>query len=577
MNFDKNDLLNFEEINTMITSDFPNERAKIIASKLINYCFIYNDGNIYALQSNITYIKTDKIEDKLITHTTLLIEESYKALSKENIELIMLRHKTIYRNIFKNSEVSKYLPQLRTKLIVDNVIFDKYLDIIHFNNGYYNLETQEFKPRIKHIHYITEYIKHDYVPSTQSQRNALLLHVKKIYPNNDDLECMLKELGWTLSGRSYVDQSTLFLLGDGSSGKSFILQLTQGAVECYLMELKSDTFSFGNPKLDKILNQYAKTPHVRLSWVNEMKDVKIAEDIFKDFCEGSLKTTKLYEDGMSNFNHYSKCIVTANVMPSIKIDTGVTRKFLGYTHKSHFTEVPKEVNEKQHVYLKDKKLLGKLKDQNLMCAWFDILADNCLKIYKNNNREYTQNFIETKTTVMDSNDFVKDFIDECLEVTNNADDRIGKNSMHKLFMAVYPNKHLSVLQLITSLKEKKIIYNTKFRCDNVQGCFTGVRIRKSDNIRGAFNNDDEEDYNNGIDKTPQNIEYVAKSDYDKLVGELMYYRLKEINNMEAERITKQKKRLELAEKVLSMNIKPVVEQEQEEEISFNEIMEIFNL
>ncbi len=68
------------------------------------------------------------------------------------------------------------------------------------------------------------------------------------------------ELGWSLSGRSARDQSTMFLLGDGSSGKSFIMSLTGAAIGCYMLELKSDTFCVGNPKLDKILNEYAKSP-----------------------------------------------------------------------------------------------------------------------------------------------------------------------------------------------------------------------------------------------------------------------------------------------------------------------------
>ncbi len=45
-------------------------------------------------------------------------------------------------------------------------------------------------------------------------------HLKQIYNDESDLKCILQEIGFTLSGRATNDQSTLFLLGEGSSGKS---------------------------------------------------------------------------------------------------------------------------------------------------------------------------------------------------------------------------------------------------------------------------------------------------------------------------------------------------------------------
>ena len=229
--------------------------------------------------------------------------------------------------------------------------FNNTLYEIHFQNGYMDLKENVFKKRILNTHYVTEFIKRDYIQSTIEEKNKILKIISKTYPNKNDLECILLNFGSAISGNSTCDQTTLFLLGDGSSGKSGIMLLTKECIECYFKELQHDTFSQGNPKIDKILNTFAKSPHVRIMWVNEMKDVKLDETLFKSFCEGKLQTTKLYEDGTFNFSHNGKCITTSNTMPNIKIDSGVTRRFVGYTHKSKFTLNKNEVDEKNNVYL----------------------------------------------------------------------------------------------------------------------------------------------------------------------------------------------------------------------------------
>ena len=53
--FNQTDLLNYNEIDLLIRSDFPNERAMIITNKLKNYIFIC-DNIVYAFNKDtITY------------------------------------------------------------------------------------------------------------------------------------------------------------------------------------------------------------------------------------------------------------------------------------------------------------------------------------------------------------------------------------------------------------------------------------------------------------------------------------------------------------------------------------------
>ena len=89
-----------------------------------------------------------------------------------------------------------------------------------------DLKENVFKKRILHTHYITQFIKRDYEQSTTEQKNKIFKIISKSYPNKNDLDCILLNLGSAISGNSKSDQTTLFLLGDGSSGKSGIMLLT---------------------------------------------------------------------------------------------------------------------------------------------------------------------------------------------------------------------------------------------------------------------------------------------------------------------------------------------------------------
>src|ERR1700722_10211368 len=104
--------------------------------------------------------------------------------------------------------------------------------------------------------------------------------------------------------------------------------------------------------------------------------------LFKVWVDGKLQTTQLYQDGQFNFEHYSRCITTANTMPQIIVESGMKRRVLGYTHQSSFTDDSTKVNETFHVYLLDKDIIEKVTEQKLLDTWFDILVTYCMRWMK---------------------------------------------------------------------------------------------------------------------------------------------------------------------------------------------------
>ena len=471
--------LSQDDFELIITGDYTHERATIIANALRDIFIVYSKTDSYTLQDNISYKYTDNTEYELIPMITELCEVSFKRLTEVERNQIKNRYSKQYKAIFKGCFYSQTYKEIVKKLTRDDIKFDNTICQIHFNNGYMDLNDLTFKQREKGKHFITQYINRDYVPSTSEQRAQVLKPFKMIYPNSADFDCIIGYFGSALSGKSTKDQDILFLLGLGSSGKSFILNLTSEAIGCYFKELNDDTFSLGNKNADKILNTFAKTPQIRISWVNELKDEKIDASLFKKFCDGQLTTTQLYKDGSFTVPHYSKAIITANTMPNIKIDTGISRRFKGFTHQSNFTNKKEDIDETSHIYKVDVDLLEKLVKANLLDAWFDILATACNGWLQGKKTPYTKNFEETRDAVLMSNDWIQDFIDSNLKITNDDNDRIGKTTMFEALKSQNPTKRISLIQLISSLKDKKIRYNAKYRCDKMQGCFVGVLFQDS--------------------------------------------------------------------------------------------------
>jgi phage/plasmid-associated DNA primase len=484
MEFRNEDLLSGAELLEVFTAVSPNTKGSVVAKKLKKYLFIDKNEKMYFYRPNITYKCERYSDDHFYTVVTGFLNESYLAMDNDSKDKLRDRFETkskfnefITSNL-SNAKVKTYESQLRTYLKEPNIMMDNYTWQLHFNNGFIDLKTGEFKNREMGKNHVTYVIDRDYKKSLVEQQNMLMTHLKKVYPKDDDRKCVISKIARCLIGMPQADQDTLFLMGTGGSGKSFMLSLTGEAIGEYLELLQSETFEAANHKRDKIFNQLADKGYIRIVWINEFSDKRIDDSDFKNFCDGTLKVTKLYQDGSFTIHLRCKLVATTNLMPNMQINTGIVRRWVGYSHTAQFVDTPDQVDEAKNIYLKDRYLLEKIKDEdNLLNAWVDILAEMCADIYNNKAPKLTANFNNTMMSVIGSNDIMQDFVDSCLKITNNVDkDRIGKEDMKRAFQAKFPDKHLTVQQLISSLKEKNIVYDGTLRCDKVKGCYIGVKF-----------------------------------------------------------------------------------------------------
>lgn len=515
-----------KDFKTLIRAISPNERSIIIA-KHLKHKIIFSKGSCYFIQKNVTYKCVKKYKDELLPIVTALLIDSFRKLSDDDRKDIEDLPK--YKDIFENAHVTLYLPQLKSDLTDDKVSFDIYLNQTHFNNGYFDISTNEFKQRVMGTHFITNCITYDYLPPKKESIDFVLNKISKIYPDKDSMSAILTILGSALTGIAIRDSYILFFIGDGSAGKSTIMDLTKYTVECYLKQLKPDMFVEGK-NTDKIINTYDKNPYIRVTWLNEPRDKKFDSTVFKSWADGECNAEKLYEEGSHDFKHYSLTFLTANNMPNIQVDGGTRRRIRACPHNSKFVDNKNMVNEENHVYLKDQDFKSRFEQStDLKNAFFYLLATRAHNWLKTRKIDLPESFKELTETIIDSNDHIKDFIDGNLERTNNEDDRIGKHQMLELYSQMYPNKHLQQLQLQMLLKERGIKYHRQLRSNGVQGCFYGVKISTKYD-KDQDDNDDEIEETIKVDRSVKPTLDEEIEHYTKLLATLKMKRLDELEN-----------------------------------------------
>ena len=431
-------LLNRTDISQLITSIDPVHQASIVC-KYIGCKVIVQNNIIYEVQNNVIYqpMKGNIDEDILVKISNYLSISYSKLPEKEKADLIimMINKKKFEKmsedekakekkqmqsklsNIFLNSSIKKYIPQIKKNLTRNDIEFDRYKAQIHYENGYICLKTLKFKERILGENFITHYINREYKPSTKSQRNEIMRHIKKIYVDDEDRNIILNILGRAMAGLSAKSAKNTFLLGVGSSGKSTCMNICRASFECYFKELKEDTFIRNNPKRDKIFNTYRSSKHILMTCINEMIDDNIDSSSFKKFIEGEIETTVLYEDDSKDIRHQSGLFFTSNTMPKLDMaDSGIKRRVEIYYHKSLFViddDKKDLIDENKKIFLGNKNLIDEIINQGLLDAWADIIFERShLLLNKKIEIVYNDNFKNDKKLVEETDNPFKDFIQQ---------------------------------------------------------------------------------------------------------------------------------------------------------------------
>ena len=378
--------LNYEDFKTFFDPDkLQYDKAKTI-SKYIKQHWIVSNGDHYRVNENIIYEKIydNTPERSLCAFILKYLSNSFTNLSDIERECLKAKYKK-----WNTTMKCSYIYNMITLLIdnqTKNNIFYHDPHTIHFKNGYMCLNTGKFNKRILGEHYITCYCPYDYTPSTEKNRTIINNIINKILDDKIERDFMMTIYGASMD-RTFKPEMTLFQIGKGSAGKSTLmnmLNLTFG--EKYYGEFSASIFQ-KNPGSDRFkqLNDILDKD-LRYMVVNELDGKTLDESFFKSISDRTLVTMRLYRDGKIIIQ-IPFLMMTANVMPTIKIDSGTTRRILSYYFRNIFTEEEnieemKNTKKYKNVYKKDKDVLSCMSNNAFKCAFFDILLKYCLEYKK---------------------------------------------------------------------------------------------------------------------------------------------------------------------------------------------------
>ena len=467
-------MLTFESLKIISSTDQASVKAKILAD-VISKEYIRVESDLYKIDEvymTLELIDRERMTNVLIKCIQDIYEKSDNNLSDDQKDMLKIKKHASYRSLSQLSNIKAIIQNIDELLMYK--IDENNKNKIHFKNGYIEISTGQFKKRTIPV---KNFIDRNYKKSKREDRDYINNIYNQIYPIKEEHDYILSTIASAITGQSKKDRTSLFLIGKSSAGKSLLMQtLNRAFSNVYVKEFASDTFSKNNNKRDKIMNEFLKAKDCRICWVNELSG-KIDDSLFKSFCEGNVKTTSLYKDGMNDIEHLSKVILTSNELPNIRIDTGVSSRIVSHTHRSYFTENINDVDEEKYIFLRNNNLISTIETSaTFKNAIIDIIMTNARNYLEHGLEKIPESMLNDKAEILSGNDYIQDFIDAKLE--KRADGRISKNDILDEYLTMYPNHKRTVQQMISSLKDKGFEYRFDMRVNCIKGCFINVQFKQ---------------------------------------------------------------------------------------------------
>ena len=177
---EKEILLNYDEIKSLLESDGEHKKSKIISNKLNRKIFMRKINNVLYLRDDEKNYYRQIYDEKEITYeilneVTLLLEKSKDNLDSKQRDDLKLMFKDKFTNLSKNATINKIMPQMKRYITIDEEDeFIKNLDNtkheIHFYNGYIDMKSKVFKKRDINKKPVTFVIPRNYKPRKTKQR-----------------------------------------------------------------------------------------------------------------------------------------------------------------------------------------------------------------------------------------------------------------------------------------------------------------------------------------------------------------------------------------------------------------------
>jgi P4 family phage/plasmid primase-like protien len=373
-------------------------------------------------------------------------------------------------------------------------------NLINVQNGIYDLKNNKLLPHSPEHFFLTR-VPVDFKDGATCPSILKFLH--EILPE-DDIPIVQELIGYCLY-REYHIHKAFMLLGDGSNGKSTLLNLInaflgfENTAGVSLQQFDKDRFA-KSALFGKLANIYADLSPDALNRTGTFKMLTGGDVIFAD---------KKFKNPFT-FRNYAKLMFSANILPDTKDDTSAFfRRWVFLTFPNIFTDANKDAN-----------LLGKITTAEEMSGLFNWATDGLRRLLTKNTFTNSKSTEEIRDKYIRLSSPVRAF---CMDRTENAEENIGKNELYSAFILYCQEKNLPTIPNNSFARKLKEILPTisEVWVQNDNQKFT--RVWHGLRLKGNENNDDISTLDNyeEVVKSPESAkstEKVTKSENKSTTG-----------------------------------------------------------
>lgn len=421
---------------------------------------LYPDGYIYDVTQRCWYVANkygiyEEDTDELLSARSRLSNEVRDKFNKcanyhygqlftgreENKELIEDRKK--YLSTVLNISSTKFRTMYSKKTVIDALKemyqMRKFIKkknrndhLFAFSNGVYDLSTYTFR-LAETDELVCGTTGYKYTPSDEEDRNLIIDTIKNMFLNEELYEYFMTILSHRLIKR-ILHEEIYFMIGDASNGKGLVTTLIQNAFGSYTQFLEPNTFT----KTKNTTNANVATPALasthdsHIVFVNELdRDMTISSAILKRLSGTDKVKVRFLHRECFNFVPTYNLFFVSNYSPEIDgDDKGIQRRLRYIPFNVTFKDDPQGPNERK-INRDLKKLFENTK---YSCAFIDILI-GFYKKYVDGGKvlNVPKEVLVKSAEYLEENDPVKQFVDKCLEITDNDQDVIPSSLMMKEF------------------------------------------------------------------------------------------------------------------------------------------------
>jgi P4 family phage/plasmid primase-like protien len=392
--------------------------------------FIYKDGKTFYKYNDETKLWEQTTFDTMHIHfmknMQKLIEplvnyyENMATNSSSPIKYKKIANRIKQTPYFYDASRSRCLMSLVASMFINEDLLHK-LDsskiLLPVKNGVINLQTGEFRDRIKEDYFTFELnVEWKGIDHNTSDINNFFNNI--MLDNVDMINYLQKLLGYSITGL-VNEQKFVILYGSGGNGKSVMQNLLKSLMGSYyrqltsdvIMETKKATAGSASPHLMELMN-------ARLAFVDESeKGGKLNEGVVKSITGGSAITARPLYCNPVTFEPTFQLFLLTNHKPETNVNDAIERRLVLIPFLAEFRSANKYNQKNSNHRLGDDNIeIELLKKLDQLLVW---LVNGSIKYFIEGLGNVPKIVDDATNNFLQENDEIGNFISETCDISDN--------------------------------------------------------------------------------------------------------------------------------------------------------------